>query len=295
MNHKTIKAATTTTDQGSFTAIAATYSVDRGNEQIRQGAFADTIAKWQASGKMIPLHWDHSGDAKDIIGTVDPESLREADEGLYVRGQLDIQDSEVAREAWRLMKGNAVSLSFGYLAGIEEKNDAGVLELADLDVFEISITPAPMNPDTRILSTKGVTVTASNTTDGNTGVTVFPSTTTVPTFPNATWTVSSPDPRDAEIARLKARVAELETKADPATEPDEEAIEEAEADEPHGVKPAAQDSLSTRHDDLAYELAVRGIDRREPEEVEEPEGPSLDDLERKHHDLMFQLLTGSED
>lgn len=38
--------------------------------------------------------WDHSGDAADVIGWVAPASLREADEAIYVRGQLHLEDSE---------------------------------------------------------------------------------------------------------------------------------------------------------------------------------------------------------
>src|SRR3954468_3759778 len=59
--HKTLEAKATTTDLGEFTAIVAAYTVDRTNERIIPGAFKGTIARWQASGKMIPLHWDHGG------------------------------------------------------------------------------------------------------------------------------------------------------------------------------------------------------------------------------------------
>ena len=45
---------TTVTDLGHFEALAATWSVDRQNEKIRKGAFAQTIQRWQASGKAVP-------------------------------------------------------------------------------------------------------------------------------------------------------------------------------------------------------------------------------------------------
>lgn len=157
MLHKTLEAKATTTDVGEFTAIAAAYSVDRGNERIIPGAFAKTIANWQASGKQIPLHWDHSGDPKDIIGTVDPTSLQETDAGLMVAGRLDIEGSEVAKDAWRAMKSGAMALSFGYMVVDGGEADDGVYELKAVDLFEISVTPAPMNPDTRFLSLKSVT------------------------------------------------------------------------------------------------------------------------------------------
>src|SRR5262245_870301 len=59
MKHKTLEMKAVATDLGEFVAIAAAYSVDRYNERIVKGAFAMTIAKWQESGKRIPLHWDH--------------------------------------------------------------------------------------------------------------------------------------------------------------------------------------------------------------------------------------------
>ena len=34
------------------------------------------------------------------IVSVDSSTMRETDEGLYVEGELDIQDSETAREVW---------------------------------------------------------------------------------------------------------------------------------------------------------------------------------------------------
>lgn len=157
MLHKTLEAkATTTTDQGSFVALAATYAVDRTNERIVPGAFADTIKAWQKSGKQIPLHWDHMGEAENVIGTIDPASMKETADGLEVKGQLDLEDSQVAREAWRLMKKNAVGLSFGYLVNQDAKGADGVRELKSIDLFEITITPAPVNPDTRFLDLKAL-------------------------------------------------------------------------------------------------------------------------------------------
>ena len=74
MQHITIKAAATATDRGHFTAIAATWGVDRDGDQIRRGAFAATIKNWRESGKRLPVHWNHSGKAADVIGWVDPGS-----------------------------------------------------------------------------------------------------------------------------------------------------------------------------------------------------------------------------
>jgi uncharacterized protein len=153
MEHLTVKAVATATELGEFTAIAATYDIDRVKDQIIPGAFEKTIARWQASGKNLPVHWNHSGAAADIIGAIDPAAMREVGQGLYVEGKLDLQDSEVAREAWRSMKNDAVSLSFGYVALKTRKRD-GINDLLELDLFEVSIVPHPANPDTQVLSMK---------------------------------------------------------------------------------------------------------------------------------------------
>ena len=44
-------------DRGEFSAFAATYDVDRVQDRIVHGAFENTIARWQASGKRLPVHW----------------------------------------------------------------------------------------------------------------------------------------------------------------------------------------------------------------------------------------------
>lgn len=153
--HKQLPTATErTTDQGDFTAIAAAFTPDRAGEVIRRGAFTTTIGKWLASGKPLPVHWDHRGEAENVIGEVYPATMSERDDGLYVEGKLDLDSSKVAREAWRSMKRNRAALSIGYLVLDKSRRPDGLLELREIDLFEVSITPSPANPDTRVLSTK---------------------------------------------------------------------------------------------------------------------------------------------
>jgi hypothetical protein len=80
--------------------------------------------------------------------------MAETDEGLRVKGQLDLQDSEVAREAWRSMKAGRIALSFGYIVTADFKREDGVRELLGIDLFEISLTPSPANRETRITAMK---------------------------------------------------------------------------------------------------------------------------------------------
>jgi HK97 family phage prohead protease len=159
LEHKAVEAQThVANDLGEFAAIAATYDVDRVKDRIRFGAFAKTIVRWQECGRRVPLHWDHRGEARNVIGSIDPAAMREiAGAGLYVEGKLDLDDSDVAREAWRSMKDNRVALSFGYLT-VESRKRGGINELLELDLYEISIVPSPANPQTRILEMKSAAV-----------------------------------------------------------------------------------------------------------------------------------------
>jgi HK97 family phage prohead protease len=114
LEHKTVKTTTRTeTDLGGFTAIAAAYTLDRDKERIVPGAFEKSLAAWRKRNRAIPLHWSHLGDPQYIIGSVDPHTAREIKEGLFVKGRVDLDHGEIAREAWQLVKSGTVGLSFG--------------------------------------------------------------------------------------------------------------------------------------------------------------------------------------
>jgi uncharacterized protein len=126
MERLTVGAKTTAVAElGEFSALAATWSVDRQGERIALGAFSDTIPRSRESGKDVPVHGDHDRGASAVIGSVDPAMMHERPDGLYVEGKLDIEDSEMAREAWRSVKRNRIGLSFGFLV-VDEHDDNGV-------------------------------------------------------------------------------------------------------------------------------------------------------------------------
>lgn len=322
----TIKAASTATDKGEFSALAAAYTVDRGNDQIIPGAFKATIARWQESGKNIPLHWDHESSAASIIGYVDPATMRETRDGLVVKGKLDLENSDVAREAWRAMKDNSVALSFGYLVEDSDVKD-GITELKALDLFEVSLTPAPMNPDTRIVSMKSVkaTATLNQVAEDAEGI-VYPD----GVVTRATWTpryvADLPDSsflhvederqfpvKDAsgavDMPHLRNALSRIGQSNLPQEVKDRltataqrmldnmKGIEDAPPEEPPKANGKAQDPLRRRGDELAFQLETEGLDLREPRAEEkkapEPEVP-VGNLRQRSADLMLELLVGSE-
>ena len=158
MQHMTFKAAVaTTTDAGIFEAVISTEAIDRENDVVVPEAMVDALKAWTFTGKMLPLAWNHSSDPEDIIGHVNPTTVKAVAGEVHATGWID-QDTDRGRHVWRLAKSGTLGFSFGYLIpdGGAVKRADGVREIRKLDVFEITATPAPMNAATRVLSTKGV-------------------------------------------------------------------------------------------------------------------------------------------
>ena len=102
----------------------------------------------------MPLAWNHSTAAEDIIGSVEPMTAAVKDAEVVVQGQVDL-DSPVGKEAWRSFKSRTIGFSFGYMTLASTKREGGGRHLTEVDIFEITATPTPMNNETRVLSTKG--------------------------------------------------------------------------------------------------------------------------------------------
>ncbi len=157
MDHLLLKAVTTAQDEGVFEAVISSAAVDRERDIVEPAAMVKALRKWAQTGKLIPLAWHHSTDAKDQIGHVDPASVREVDGEVVVKGWID-QSTEVGAHAWRLVKSGTLGFSFGYLIpeGGSTQRKGGGLHIKELDVFEITATPTPANNDTRVLGWKAM-------------------------------------------------------------------------------------------------------------------------------------------
>jgi len=115
-----------------LTGYAAIFDVpDNGGDIIRKGAFA------RAAKAGLPLLWEH--DQRRRIGFV--EILREDDQGLHVTAVIDDGDVEV-----RSCNG----LSFGYR--VRAMNKQKFRELIEVELIEISLVRAPMQPLAKILT-----------------------------------------------------------------------------------------------------------------------------------------------
>ena len=120
-----------------FAGYAAVFNrPDKGGDVVRRGAFADALKR---SGE-VPLLWQHK--AGSVIGRI--EHLSEDERGLRVIAS--IADGRAAR---LLGSGKVDGLSFGYRVR-EAKSGAGLRELVELDLVEVSLVANPMQPKARV-------------------------------------------------------------------------------------------------------------------------------------------------
>jgi HK97 family phage prohead protease len=148
---------------GEFEALVSVFgNVDRGGDRVMPGAFGKSLARWQEKGDPIPVIWNHMWDNPEAhIGKVLPADAVETDDGLLVKGSLDL-DNPFAAQVYRLLSERRVKeFSFGYnLVDAERKN--GALELSEIDLFEVGPTLKGMNPATELLAVKALAVATGN-------------------------------------------------------------------------------------------------------------------------------------
>lgn len=134
-------------ENGVFSGYASVFGVvDSYGEVVEKGAFLDSLAL-----KMPKLLWQHTW--KQPIGYY--LEAYEDNYGLFVKGQLLIDDITTAKEAFALLKTNSIDgLSIGYNIIEEELAENGIKILRKLDLLEVSIVTFPANQEATILSVK---------------------------------------------------------------------------------------------------------------------------------------------
>jgi len=113
--------------------------VDGARDTIRPGAFTLTLAERRGP---YPLYWQHRPDQR--IGWV--ETAGEDARGLRIIAQIDNAQGRAAK----LLRERAVNgLSFGYRARRFRHTPQG-RELADIELFEVSVVTHPLQDEARI-------------------------------------------------------------------------------------------------------------------------------------------------
>jgi len=120
-----------------FAGYASVFGrVDRGGDVVRCGAFAASLRERHA----VPLLWQHRPEA--VIGSI--ETLAEDARGLRVVAR--VTHTAAAR---LVAQGALTGLSFGYR--VRESRGDNPRELTALDLAEVSLVAAPMQPLARII------------------------------------------------------------------------------------------------------------------------------------------------
>ena len=144
-------------DDGQYRALVSVFGVeDSVGDVVMPGAFAKSLADWDARGDPIPIVWSHDwSDPFSHIGHV--VKAEETKDGLVITGQLDLDNSK-AHQVYRLLKGRRVTQhSFAYDVedGAEAERDGrGVYELRELKVHEVGPCLLGANQATELLAAK---------------------------------------------------------------------------------------------------------------------------------------------
>ena len=134
---------------GVFEGYASVFDhTDSVSDRVIKGAFAESLKRSKANGTMPPLLWQH--DTGEPIGKW--REIREDSHGLYVKGELYIEDIPRARQAYRLMMEEALTgLSIGFKTE-ESHRDPKTRErvLTKVNLLEISLVTFPALESARI-------------------------------------------------------------------------------------------------------------------------------------------------
>lgn len=138
---------------GVFSGYGSVFDViDSYREVVAPGAFAKSLEKWKEKDRLPPMLYQHR--AGEPIGAY--TLMREDTKGLYVEGQLLVDDIQRAREVYALMKAKALSgMSIGFNV-VEDAYDsrAGIYTLNQVDLWEVSIVTFPANEAAGVESVK---------------------------------------------------------------------------------------------------------------------------------------------
>lgn len=138
------------TKSGTFAGVASPFGeLDYQRDIVMPGAFAKSIAEFEAKGRKVPMLWQH--DRYNPIGIY--TSLKETATALEVVGQCNL-DVQQGRECHALMKQGALTgLSIGYSVITEEHDDDNLIrKLHEVKLYEISPVTFPAADSARAVA-----------------------------------------------------------------------------------------------------------------------------------------------
>lgn len=164
--HKTFAAKVTPAAKGSgdpegtFEALVSVFgNTDHGGDVVEAGAFTKTLHEWALKERPIPLVWSHKyNEVENFIGEI--LEIKEIDDGLWIKAQLDIDQPRAARIHQLMKRGLLTEFSWSGLVReyewLEDDEDSWWpgMKILDVDLWEAGPCFKGANPDTELLSVK---------------------------------------------------------------------------------------------------------------------------------------------
>lgn len=125
-------------------------NVDSYGERVLPGAFKASLAQHALRGSRLKMLWQHRADTPIGIWSRAVEDGK----GLFVEGQINLK-TDAGRNAYEhIDAGDVDSLSIGYREKSAQRDREGVIDLIELDVYEVSPVTFPANRDATITGHK---------------------------------------------------------------------------------------------------------------------------------------------
>ncbi|GFE66711.1 HK97 family phage prohead protease [Litoreibacter roseus] len=119
---------------------------DQGGDIVQRGAYAKSLDTLKMQGISVKLLWQH--DPATPIGVWD--DVYEDERGLFVKGRL-LTETQKGREAAALIEAGAIDgLSIGYRTVKADRDANGRRQLAELELWEVSLVTFPMLQQARV-------------------------------------------------------------------------------------------------------------------------------------------------
>ena len=125
--------------------LAVYNNIDRDNERIAAGAFAESLQSLRERNRSIRMKFQHLRD--EPIGMFPINKIQDTPMGLFVEGEINL-DVQRGQETFALAKQGALSdLSVGFMVLESERDDEAVLVFTKLDILEGSVVDEPANQE----------------------------------------------------------------------------------------------------------------------------------------------------
>jgi HK97 family phage prohead protease len=144
-------------DAGVVEGYGSTFggTPDSYGDIIAPGAFAETLVRHKREGTMPLMLWGHKASELPIGNWVD---MAEDGKGLWLKGEIDLDDPVGARVHKALKRKSVRGLSIGFET-IEKSSDPkkpGVTLLEKLDLWEVSVVNFPANRRATVTGVKSI-------------------------------------------------------------------------------------------------------------------------------------------